>query len=1151
MHVNKDNFKISGCEKNKIRIKFKPETRNEINNFGDKNNTPLNINGIKKISKLFNFNNFTDKGLSNTNSDIISERHKKWGFDLWYDVELDENANIDDLIDELMKLNQIDIIEPVYKIELYENSVINETPNDTLLNMMWHLDKINIREAWQISTGNPIVKVGVIDTGAKYDHPDIQGNIGGYESFVPTKPFKAGKHGSHTSGTIGAVTNNQKGISGIAGGNGESDSGVKIFSLQVFYDTTSGGFANAFIWAADNGMAMTSNSWGYITAGVYEQAVIDAIDYFCEYGGGDVLQGGLVICSAGNDNHDLPHYPSAYEKCISVAATNINDRKAFYSNYGDDVDISAPGGEMNMIPTLGILSLDENDNYVWLQGTSMACPHVTGVAALIVSAFPYKFTAEHVREILLLSSDNIDDINSEFIGKLGAGRLNAGNALKLAKEYSGIPEEDLLTLEIIDKNIKINWDIIGDCILAVNTESFFGLPDLNSNAGDYINGGGYILKRGEFNEFVHINPIGGLRYYYKLWYINENGLNGTKIKFVSPQKSDLPYLKLNPNDQEDGWTKEGQSIVSPIIDLSNYESIQLVYRNYATGPAWLKNFKISRDGGITWNILIAPTIVNKWNHVSTTINNLTNEMRFMWFFEDDPNAGTWEILNFGLFNVVGKTLEIINGVSGETNYNGLFNIRENILFPLKAIYDGQRFLNWEISINNITQISSQSKFLLPINDNTIVKANFDRKKLTVSRIGKGLITLDPGIYYYDIGTEINLFAESIDGEVDQFYGWYINSILTKEPSIRIILNNDTKVEAKFEHKVKIITQIVGDGEILTPIPNTEIFNGDYLDISCKPNTNSTFVEWERWVNDKLSEPILTEQDNIRIVATNTVKLIAKFTSVPLNEIKINLIANGEGYTIPDMGENIFQVGKTFKGLARPNSGYVFTYWDSPEYGRLDGSPIYLLPNKDFTLTANFDVKPPPITDPVWLSMVRIGKGHSVPAGLTRVVQRGSTFTYLAVPDVGWKFIKWESNLFGVHTEPEVTFTVTTGSTVGSFFERTEDSALVTILAITGGTTNPTVGEYMFKKGDVITLNAIPNEGYVFEKWNDPYLGAFYSPEITITLERDVRIAAYFSKTNQTQYNLTILTNGNGTVLPFTGTTSFEGGTVITLTAIPL
>lgn len=1141
-NINIEQIPKTAFNHNKIKIKFKPIVRGiksqDFNIFDPKYK-------IKSVNKLF------ENALKSNITIKSQSQHNKYGLDLWYEIELEENIDILEFIKEYEKLEEIDIIEPSYKIELYENYSLDQPPNDSFYGLMWNLDKINIREAWQISTGNPIVKVGVIDTGVKYDHPDIQENIGGYESFVPNKPFKADKHGSHTAGTIAAITNNQKGISGIAGGNGTSNSGVKIYSLQVFYDNTSGGFANAIIWAADNGMAIISNSWGYTTPEVYEQSILDAIDYFVEYGGGEVLQGGLPIFSAGNNNSSLPYYPGAYEKCLSVAATNNNDRKSYYSNFGETIDISAPGGEMNILPTLGILSCDQNNNYVWLQGTSMACPHVSGVASLIISAFPSKFTAEHIREILLFSSDNIDNVNSEYLGKLGAGRLNAGNALKLAKEYSGVPEQDLLNLEIDGKDIKMSWDYKGEVILAINTKPFFGIPNLSTKVGDNINGNGLVLYKGKLNQFREYNPLPGIRYYYKLWTISLDGeINPTKVKSITPQHSDLPYIKFNPNDADDGWTKEGQSMISPIIDLSTYDTVNIVYRNYATGPAWLKNFRISRDGGNSWSVLIAPTVVNKWNHISKTINNLTSEMRFMWFFEDDPNAGTWEISDFGLFNTVGNTLEIISETGGETNFKGIFKVRNNILFPLKAIYEGQRFSGWKFVENNNIE-SKSPELLFNVVEDTKITATFDRKKLTLTRLGKGIINIDPGIYYYDKNTDIILEADNIEGERDQFYGWVVNNNLIKDNIISIKMSKDVRVQAKFEHKVNIITQVTGNGEIINPIQGTEVFNGDYIDISCQSNNaNSEFVEWEKWVDGNLSEPSLKEQDNIKIVANDFVKFIAKFTDVPLEEKTFIIKVNGDGKVNYHLGENTYQVGKTFKATAVANSGYVFTHWDSPEYGRLDTSTIYLLPNKDFTLTANFDIKPPPITDPVWLSMVRIGKGSTVPAGSTRVVQRGSTFTYLAIPDEGWKFSRWESNLFGVYTEPEVTFTVTEGSTVGSFFDRIETSASLDISVDGKGTTNPTPGTYMHTKGENITLEAIPDEGYIFEKWVDPYLGTFTSPKITFEIKRDTRFIAYFKEKTSEIYKVNISTEGNGITTPQPGVYDYIQNSQIELKAEP-
>jgi len=414
------------------------------------------------------------------------------------------------------------------------------------------------------------------------------------------------------------------------------------------------------------------------------------------------------------------------------------------------------------------------------------------------------------------------------------------------------------------------------------------------------------------------------------------------------------------------------------------------------------------------------------------------------------------------------------------------------------------------------------------------------------------MSMDPGTYYFNKNESITLTAENIEGQNDTFFGWMVGSTLIKTNSVTVRMNNDIVVQAQFKHKIKIFTQIVGNGQILYPESGIEIFNDETIQILAEASVGSTFVEWEKWVDGDLSEPSNKLQDSIKITAINTVKFVAKFTDVPLEEKSVTMRVNGLGNVSPKVGQSLFQVGKTFKAVAVPASGYIFTHWDSPEYGRLETQIVYLLPNKNFTLTANFGLKPPPITDPVWLSMVRIGKGKTVPKGSTRIVQRGSTFTYLAIPDEGWKFSRWESNLFEPHYEPEVTFTVTEGSTVGSFFERTEDSASLDIMINGEGMTDPSIGKHMYAKGDEIFINATPAEGWEFEKWTSPYLGTFNTPSLNFIIQSDTRFTAHFKEKSvePETFTLNLTKEGNGNTSPASGIHTYEKGEQIELIASP-
>ena len=359
---------------------------------------------------------------------------------------------------------------------------------------------INIIPAWTKTAGRSDVIVAVVDEGVEYTHPDLAGNMwsGIGKNFCDrdNDDITWGEgHGTHVAGTIAAVSNNGIGISGIAGGTGGGN-GAKIMSCEIFhptdgrYDANSNATADAIKYAADNGAVICQNSWGY-EAGTMslnqwinqDLAVKEAIDYFIRYAGmspdGETqtgpMAGGLVIFAAGNDSSGRPSYPAAYAPCISVAAITCTYDAAWYTNYGSTIDINAPGGggwssaplmsldkgyNLSTIPTdlkngqvfqyMNASGKMENEKidyvsstpgYGYMQGTSMACPHVSGVAALIVSQFGAPgFTAEQAKEMLLSTTRNVDafqgqiyDGISSYAGKIGK-LVDAGAAVYYGSE---------------------------------------------------------------------------------------------------------------------------------------------------------------------------------------------------------------------------------------------------------------------------------------------------------------------------------------------------------------------------------------------------------------------------------------------------------------------------------------------------------------------------------------------------------------------------------------------------------------------------------------------------------------------------------------------------------------------------------------------
>lgn len=288
---------------------------------------------------------------------------------------------------------------------------------------------INVHKVWSSYTaGTSNVIVAVIDEGVQLSHEDLVNSTipagrGGSYSFVFSKEGSSiisGNHGTHVAGIIGATSNNGIGISGVAGGY-DGNGGVRLLCCEVFRDNPEdkehllqGNIHNALVWAADNGAVIANNSWSYVFETEEEAiagnvgSVSTAIDYFINYAGCDAngrqrpdspMKGGLVVFSAGNDAYSMA-WPAAYEPVIAVGAFSALRERSSYSNYGDWVDICAPGGDREKGSQ--ILSTVNPNGYGSFQGTSMACPHVSGVAALLVSYYGGQgFTCEMLKKKLL------------------------------------------------------------------------------------------------------------------------------------------------------------------------------------------------------------------------------------------------------------------------------------------------------------------------------------------------------------------------------------------------------------------------------------------------------------------------------------------------------------------------------------------------------------------------------------------------------------------------------------------------------------------------------------------------------------------------------------------------------------------------------
>lgn len=330
-------------------------------------------------------------------------------------------------------------------VECFErqHKVTDLTVNDTNFSKLWALSSaaspktnIHVEPVWAYTMGDPNVIVNVVDTGIDLNHEDLSWNCSKENNFNFVRNnaiITAGEHGTHVAGTIAGVGNNAKGVIGIAGGDYEAGKrGVTLLSSQVFSDNGSArSFANAIKWGADHGAVISQNSWGYdydydkngklegqelqdALAAKADNALKAAVDYFIKYAGcdsdgnqaeGAPMKGGLVVFAAGNDGI-ANGAPANYEPVLAVGAVKKTGLLDSYSNYGKWVDMCAPGTD--------IYSTIPGNRYASLSGTSMACPHVSGAAALLLSYFQkYGLTCDDLQDMLLKGA------NPDIVGYSG------------------------------------------------------------------------------------------------------------------------------------------------------------------------------------------------------------------------------------------------------------------------------------------------------------------------------------------------------------------------------------------------------------------------------------------------------------------------------------------------------------------------------------------------------------------------------------------------------------------------------------------------------------------------------------------------------------------------------------------------------------
>lgn len=546
-----------------------------------------------------------------------------------YEIKYLENYPVDKIVAYLSTFDVVQYVQPIPVNQLFY------TPNDPLIGNQWYVDKIELKQAWDISKGDTNVVIAISDTGVNVFHEDLVGQIkynwadpingvdddndGYIDNYRgwdmagnDNNPYEASApHGTTVAGIAGAKTDNGKGVVGVG-------FNCKILPVRSDLQTTLTGFEHDYesiVYAADHGANVINCSWGSLANLPYGQDIVNYATY---------NKDALVVCAAGNFHRPDIIFPASYEHAISVACVNENDCKWFDvgtingSAYGFYVDASAPG--------VNIWTTDGNSYKKQFVGTSLSAPIFSGIAGLVRSFNP-KYNALQAGERVRISSQNIDTVptNAPFAKLLGHGRVNAYHALIDSLKPS---------IRLVDYSIAGLYDNIvrgGDT--AVLKGSFVNYlhyaKNITISVSDY---NGYLAQVDVIPVIDSLGMMDTVKNFELKFSLNKSipydATVALQITYDTPDgfhdiqfvvmKANPSYLPLEANDISTSVTANG---CMGYTYVSNYEGIGFNYKNnpiqyngnYAN-PKVFSGLVLAKDSVKVLTYTVLPTSFTPSNH---------------------------------------------------------------------------------------------------------------------------------------------------------------------------------------------------------------------------------------------------------------------------------------------------------------------------------------------------------------------------------------------------------------------------------------------------------------------------------------------------------------------------------------------------------